>query len=163
MSVLLLTLFCSANAAATQSIANKIQILKQQAVLLHKDLAQLEQDLIYPSNTQIAIYVSKKMSKGFTLGILSLSVDDHVVTQAIYTKDQNDALNLGGMQRLYMGNLSVGEHRFTATVRATDVNDKVVTFKGEAAYYKDSQPLSLNLNLFDANGSKPPVLSVIRL
>jgi hypothetical protein len=163
MSVLLLTLSFSVNAATGQSIASKIEVLKQQAVLLHKDLAQLEQDLIYPSTTQIAIYVSTNMDKGFTLGSIRLLVDNVVVTQSIYTQAQNYALNLGGMQRLYMGNLSVGDHHFEAIVQATDANDNVVTFKGEAAYYKNSQPLSLSLKLSYADGSKGPVLSVTRL
>jgi hypothetical protein len=163
MSALFIMLSCNVNAADDQSIANKIQVLKQQAVLLHKDLAQLEQDLLYPSTTQIAIYVSKEMGKGYTLGSLSVLVDDVLTTQNIYTQDQNYALSLGGMQRLYMGNLSVGDHRFTTIVKVIDANDNIVTLKGEAHFYKSGQSLSLSINLLDGVEAKPPILSMIRL
>jgi len=158
-----LIIFCSSANANTQSIAEKIQVLKQQAVLLHKDLAQLEQDLIYPSSTQVSIYVAMNIEKGLTLGSLVLSIDDVVVARSVYNKDQNSALNLGGMQRLYLGNLSVGEHRFKVIVKAVDANDKVITLTGEAGYYKSSEPLSISLNLLGAKGVNPPILTLTRL
>jgi len=160
---LVVIIFCFSANANTQSIAEKIQVLKQQAVLLHKDLAQLEQDLIYPSTTQISIYVAKNIEKGLALGSLELSIDDVVVARSVYSKDQNKALNLGGMQRLYMGNLSVGEHRFQVIVKAIDANDNVITLTGEAGYYKSSEPLSISLNLLGAKGVNPPALTLTRL
>jgi len=158
-----LIIFCSSANANTQSIAEKIQVLKQQAVLLHKDLAQLEQDLIYPSSTQVSIYVAMNIEKGLALGSLVLSIDDVVVARSVYNKDQNSALNLGGMQRLYLGNLSVGEHRFKVIVKAVDANDMVITLTGEAGYYKSSEPLSISLNLLGAKGVNPPILTLTRL
>jgi len=163
MGVIFLTLCSSVNAYSTQSIAEKIQVLKQQAVLLHKDLAQLEQDLIYPSATQISVYVANKMPETMSLGSLELHIDDVVVARSVYSLDQNKALNLGGMQRLYMGNLSVGEHRFQIVAKAVDANDNVVILKGQSAYYKSREALSISLNLLGAQGVNPPAVSLTRL
>lgn len=163
LCVLLLTISLTASATNNQSIANKIEVLKQQAVLLHKDLAQLERDLVYPTTTQIAIYVSKKLTKDITIGSINLSIDGQDVASHIYTLEQNNALKLGGMQRLFMGNVAVGEHHFKITLKGIDSQNDITTIEGTAAYYKNAQPLSINVNLFDENGTKEPLLSVTRL
>ncbi len=163
MSVCLLTLCLCANAKENQSIANKIQVLKQQAVLLHKDLAQLEQELIYPSTTQIAIYVSKNLRENVALGNIELSIDGMAVTRYIYSNEENSALELGGMQRLFMGNVAVGEHEFEVVLKGTKPNGDIINLKARTAYYKNTHPLSININLSDGDGTNSPLLSVIRL
>jgi len=163
MSVILITLSLNVCANDKESIANKIQALKEQAVVLHKDLAQLEQDLIYPSTTQIAIYLAKRIDKALSLGSVKLSVDGTLVSTHVYTSEQNKALELGGMQRLYLGNLGVGDHVFSFEIKVFNDKDEVFIFQGQDAYYKGSQPLSLSINLSDAQGSKSPEISLIRL
>lgn len=163
MSVIFITFCFNANAYNNQSIAEKIQVLKQQAVKLHKDLAQLEQDLIYPSTTQIAIYVAKNVNKEILLASVELSVDDKIISSHIYTSDQNKALELGGMQRLFIGNLKVGEHVFNLTVKAVDSDDNVIVFKGDNSFYKDGEPLSLKVDILYEKTDKVPLISITRL
>lgn len=161
--IILMTLCLNVNAYNTQSIASKIQILKQQAVLLHKDLAELEQDLIYPSTTQVAIYLAKELQEDLKIGSMTLSVDGVTVSSHIYTSDQNKALELGGMQRFYKGNLKVGEHVFSAVIKVFNRNNEIIIFKGEDAFYKDNEPLSLKINLLNTPDNNSPLISLTRL
>ena len=161
--VLLLTASSHAVAAEKTSVAGKIQALKQQAVKLHKDLAQLEQDLLYPSTTQVAIYVSKKLAKNLALSQLDLYIDGQRVTSFIYNSEDNHALDLGGMQRLYLGNLKVGEHVFKAVAKSIDGKQQTIVLEGEAGLYKSNKPLSLSINVVDAAGTQAAAISVSRL
>ena len=160
---LLLTVCSVASATPNGSVAGKIQALKQQAVKLHKDLLQLEADLLYPAKTQVAIYVSKKLAKSVVLSQLELFIDDQRVASHIYSAEDNHALDLGGMQRLYLGNVRVGEHEFKVTAKGIDQTKAVITLQGNAGLYKSSEPLSINIGLSDTAGTTPPVLSVDRL
>ncbi len=163
LSILLLTVCNVASAAANGSVAGKIQALKQQAVKLHKDLAQLEEDLLYPATTQVAIYVSKKLGKSVVLSQLEFSIDGQRVASHIYSKEDNHALDLGGMQRLFLGNVSVGEHDFEVTAKGIDSTNTVISLAGNAGIYKSNKPLSINIRLSDTAGTTAPVLSVSRL
>ena len=69
---------------------------------------------LFPSNTQLAVYLSLDVDELFALDAVKLSIDGEVVTNYLYTERQLDALQRGGVQRLYMGNLKTGEHEIVA-------------------------------------------------
>ncbi|MCB1697427.1 MAG: AraC family transcriptional regulator [Halioglobus sp.] len=125
-SALLLGLLCSGGLAAEnasesqadelqqQSLQQQIQDIKQQTLELNRDLFILEEELLFPSNTQLAVYLSLDVDELFALDAVKLSIDGEVVTNYLYTERQLDALQRGGVQRLYMGNLKTGEHEIVA-------------------------------------------------
>lgn len=114
--IALLLALASAGASAedTPALAQEIQDIKQQTLELNRDLFILEEELLFPNNTQLAIYLSMDVDNLFTLDAVKLSIDGAVVTNYLYTQRQVDALQRGGVQRLYMGNLKAGEHEIVA-------------------------------------------------
>ncbi len=103
-----------AESSATVSLDESIQLLKQDVIALNRDLFILEEELLYPANTQLAVFVSLDVGEFFKLDSVQLKVDGKAVSNYLYTQREVDALHRGGIQRLYMGNLKAGEHEIVA-------------------------------------------------
>ena len=106
----------TAGGEATQadSVDLDVQTLKKDLVDLNKDLFKLEEELLYPASTQVAVFVSVDVGTFFALDSVTLKVDDKEVTNYLYTEREVQALHRGGVQRLYLGNLKAGEHELIA-------------------------------------------------
>ena len=100
--------------ASAVSLDENIQSLKQDVIALNRDLFILEEELLYPANTQLAVFVSLDVGEFFKLDSVQLKIDDKIVSNYLYTQREVDALHRGGIQRLYMGNLKAGEHELVA-------------------------------------------------
>ena len=74
----------------------------------------LEEDLLFPASTQVAVFVSMDIGTFFALDSVQLKVDDKEVANYLYTEREQEALKRGGVQRLWLGNLKAGEHEVTA-------------------------------------------------
>ncbi len=105
------------NEGELQTIDRKVQSLKKEVVNINKELSQLEERLLFPSTTQIAIFISVKSKRNFRLDSIEFSIDDRKVANYIYTFRELDALRKGGVQRLHTGNISTGNHKLSATIR----------------------------------------------
>jgi hypothetical protein len=101
-------------AADTRSLDEDTQQLKKDVVDLNRDLFVLEEELLFPANTQVAVYVSIDVGEFFALDSITLKIDNKQVTNYLYTPREVDALLKGGVQRLYLGNLKVGSHELVA-------------------------------------------------
>ncbi|HEV2700135.1 MAG TPA: hypothetical protein VGV09_00785 [Steroidobacteraceae bacterium] len=101
-------------AADTRSLDEDTQTLKKDVVDLNRDLFVLEEELLFPANTQVAVYVSMDVGEFFALDSVTLKIDNKEVTNYLYTPREVDALLKGGVQRLYLGNLKVGNHELVA-------------------------------------------------
>lgn len=97
-----------------KSLDEDVQDLKKRAVDLNRDLFLLEEQLLFPANTQVAVFVSMDVGKYFALDSVQLKLDDKNVTNYLYTKREVDALLKGGVQKLYLGNLKAGKHELVA-------------------------------------------------
>ena len=101
-------------AADTRSLDEDTQQLKKDVVDLNRDLFVLEEELLFPANTQVAVYLSMDVGEFFALDSVTLKLDNKQVTNYLYTPREVDALLKGGVQRLYLGNLKVGNHELVA-------------------------------------------------
>ena len=100
--------------ADTRGLDEEIQNLKKDVVDLNKDLFVLEEELLFPANTQVAVFVSMDVGLLFDLDSVQIKLDDKVVSTYLYTPLEVQALHRGGVQRVYVGNLKAGEHEIVA-------------------------------------------------
>jgi len=137
-------------------LSQQVEDLKQAALELNRDLLILEEDLLFPANTQIAVYVSADVGHYFQLDAIKLHVDDQLVASHLYTEKQNSAMNRGGIQRLYLGNLKTGKHEITAFVHGYGPQQR--EYKRAATYSlkKDQSPTMLEMRIKDSTGSMEP-------
>jgi hypothetical protein len=101
-------------ATDTRGLDQEIQGLKKDVVDLNKDLFVLEEELLFPANTQVAVFLSMDVGNFFSLDSVQLKIDQKEVINYLYTPREVDALLKGGVQRLYVGNLKVGSHELVA-------------------------------------------------
>jgi hypothetical protein len=91
-----------------------VQTLKQQVLELNRDLFMLEEELLFPSNTQVSVFVSMDVGEFFQLDSVQLKIDGKEVADYLYTPRELEALIRGGVQRLHIGNLRNGDHELVA-------------------------------------------------
>jgi hypothetical protein len=108
----------------TRGLDEEIQGLKKDVVDLNKDLFVLEEELLFPANTQVAVFVSMDVGDFFALDNVTLKIDQKEVANYLYTPREAEALMKGGVQRLYLGNLKVGEHELVAFFTGKGPNER---------------------------------------
>ena len=90
------------------AVAERVEDLKKKVIRLNRDLFILEEDLLFPASTRIAVFLSVDTGKFLELDAVKLKVNDEIVASHLYTERQVKALERGGRQRLYVGNLKTG-------------------------------------------------------
>jgi len=100
--------------AEFRTLDEDVQGLKKQVLDLNRDLFLLEEELLFPSNTQTAVFVAMDVGEFFGLDSVELKIDNKAVANYLYTEREAAALVKGGVQRLYIGNLKAGEHELVA-------------------------------------------------
>jgi hypothetical protein len=114
----------TAPAEGTRSLDEDLQGLKKDVVDLNRDLFVLEEELLYPANTQVAVFVSMDVGDFFALDSVTLKIDNKEVTTYLYTPRETAALIKGGVQRLFVGNLKSGQHELDAFFSGKGPNDR---------------------------------------
>ena len=110
----------SAQAAEVQSreqfrsLDEEVQDLKKEVLDLNRDLFLLEEELLFPANSQVAFFISMDVGEYFALDSVNLKIDGKDVTNYLYTDREVEALARGGVHRLHMENLKVGDHELVA-------------------------------------------------
>lgn len=97
-----------------RKISRDIQSLKGEVVDLNKDLRLMEEKLLFPSNTKFSVFVSVTSGKFFDLESIKLKIDGRFVATHIYSEKQRKAFLRGGVHKLYITNLSEGDHDVVA-------------------------------------------------
>jgi hypothetical protein len=100
--------------AELKTLDQEVQGLKKDVVDLNKDLFVLQEELLFPANTQVALYISMDVGTFFALDAVTVKIDNKEVKNYLYTAREADALLKGGVQQIYLGNLKVGKHELVA-------------------------------------------------
>jgi len=139
--------------------AEQVESLKESVLTLNRDLLILEEELLYPASSQVAIYVSMDLGAYFALDAIKLEIDNKLVASELYTDKQTKALFRGGVQRLYLGNLKAGEHEISAffTGRGPQQDYK----RGaKVVINKAQEPVVLELRIIDSSAQLQPVFDI---
>jgi hypothetical protein len=147
-------------AQAQESMNTQVQSIKQKVLELNRDLFILEEELLFPSNTRLAVFLSLDVGEYFSLDAVKLSVDGKVVTNYLYTDRQLNALQRGGVQRLYMGNIKSGEHEVVAVFTGRGPKGRDFRRATELRIEKTSAGKNLELKIIDSTAMQQPEFSV---
>ena len=113
-----------ATSEGTRGLDEDLQGLKKDVVDLNRDLFVLEEELLYPANTQVAVFISMDVGDFFALDSVTLKIDNKEVENYLYTPRETAALIKGGVQRLFVGNLKSGQHELVAFFSGKGPNDR---------------------------------------
>jgi hypothetical protein len=93
-----------------KGLDEQVQEVKSDVLAIAAELNRLEEKLLYPSNTQVAVFVSLVSGETFRLDSVEIQLDGKPVTHHLYSFKELEALRKGGVQRIYTGNVRSGEH-----------------------------------------------------
>jgi hypothetical protein len=120
-----------------KGLDEQVQDIKKDTLAISSELMQLEEKLIYPSNTQFALFVSLAGSGKLRLDSMRVKVDGKDAADHVYTFKELEALQSGGVQRIHTGNVRTGEHSLEVLVIGKSGNDaefrQVATYKFKKA------------------------------
>ncbi|MGB1466596.1 MAG: hypothetical protein ACPG8O_09515, partial [Alcanivorax nanhaiticus] len=103
-----------------KGLDEQVQDIKQDVLAISTELLQLEEKLIYPSNTQVSVFVSMAGEQDPRVDSVDIRVDGEDVMHHVYTFKELEALKSGGVQRIYTGNVRAGQHKLEVTVSGKD-------------------------------------------
>jgi len=129
-----------------RSLDEDVQTLKKEVLDLNRDLFLLEEELLFPANSQVAFFISMDVGEYFELDSVNIKIDGKEVANYLYTEREADALIRGGVHRVHMANLKTGDHELVAifTGKGPHVRDyrrgATMTFdKGIGAKYLEME------------------------
>ncbi len=134
---------------SSSELAQQLEQLKSQVLQLNRELFILEEDLLFPASTQVAVFVSVDTGQFFAIDSVEVKVNDKDVAGFLYTKRQRIALEQGGIQKLYLGNLKIGQYQLTAIFTGVDSEGRMVKRAAEYQFEKDDEALMIELKVVD--------------
>jgi hypothetical protein len=105
--------------ASTQemrSLDEQVQEIKSDVLGIAAELSRLEEKLLYPSSTELAVFVEIPGGDTFRLDAVQIHIDGQLATHYIYSFKELEALQNGGVQRVYTGNVATGQHQLEVAV-----------------------------------------------
>jgi len=146
--------------AELRALDNRIQDTKNDVIQLNRDLLVLEEELLFPANTQVAVFVSMDVGKLFELDSVQVRLDNQEVAGYLYTPAEVAALHRGGVQRLYLGNLRAGPHELVAFFTGKGPHDRDYRRGATVKFDKGTDARYIELQIKDSTGALQPEFSV---
>lgn len=142
--------------------AEKLEDLKRNVIKLNRDLLILEEDLLYPAQSQVAFYVSVDIGHYFQLDAVKLHVDNKLTASHLYTEHQRNALIRGGIQPLHKGNLKSGEYTISAFFTGLGPEGREYKRGATLDLKKTDEPAVIELRISDKTGKQQPDFELIQ-
>jgi hypothetical protein len=130
-----------------RSLDEQVQEVKSDVLGIAAPLNRLEERLLYPSNTQFTLFVSLAEGETFRLDSVQIQIDGEPVAHHIYSFKELEALQKGGVQRIYTGNIPTGEHQLQVTVAGQLPGGRDLGGTESFRFTKDVEPKLVGITL----------------
>ena len=146
----------AAEQASPATLGEDMEDVKQALLELRRDLAILEEDLLFPASSQVSVYLSMDVGVLFELDAVTLKLNGREVTHHLYTESQVDALHRGGVQQLFVGNVKQGENRVTAFFVGRGPSGRDFKRATTVSFEKSFEPTFISLAISDETADYQP-------
>ena len=157
-------LLCSLSAVAQdlsqqemRSLDGQVQEIKSDVLGIAAELSTLEERLLYPSNTQLAVFVALGSGETPRLDAVQIQIDGESVAHYIYSFKELEALQDGGVQRIYTGNVTTGTHEMTVSVAGKSQNGRDFSESESFSFNKGIDPRLIGLTLAGPGSSQAAI------
>jgi hypothetical protein len=140
-----------------QGLDEQVQAVKSDVLGIAAELARLEEKLLYPSDTQFAVFVDLADGDTLRLDSVQVQVDGRLVAHYIYSFKELDALRKGGVQRIYTGNVATGEHRIDVAVAGKLPNGADFEQSGTYTFSKGIGPKLVGVKVAGPETGQPAI------
>jgi hypothetical protein len=132
--------------AEMRSLDEQVQEMKSDVLSIAAELSLLEERLLFPSGTQLALFVALAEGGGFRLDAVQIEINGQLAAHHIYSYKELEALQAGGVQRIYTGNLPTGEHQLAVSIVGKQ-GGRDVTRTERFTFSKEVDPKLLGITL----------------
>jgi len=140
-----------------RGLDEQIQEIKSDSLRMAAELSQLEEKLLYPSGTQVAIFVELAKGDTMRLDAVRLQIDGQLVARYIYSAKELQALRKGGVQRIYVGNVATGDHKLDVLVDGKLEGGADFSRTGQFTLRKEVKPKLVGLTLAGPRSGNTPI------
>ncbi len=150
----------AAVAVAPSGLDERVQQAKSDVIKLNRDLLVLEEELLFPASTQVALFISMDVGKLFELDSVQIKLDDKLVANHLYTPMEVQALHRGGVQRVFVGNLKSGSHEIVAFFTGKGPHERDYKRGATIKFDKGTGAGYVELRIKDSTGKLQPEFDV---
>jgi len=143
-------------AASEQPLENDMEDVKKALLQLKRDLVILEEDLLFPASSQVAVFLSMDLGEFFQLDSVTLKLNGKEVASHLYTEKQVDALYRGGVQKVFVGNVKQGDNTLTAFFTGRGPSGRDYRRATTVDFEKSFEPTFVELAISDSTASYQP-------
>jgi hypothetical protein len=147
-------------AVTAGGLDERVQQAKSDVIKLNRDLLVLEEELLFPASTQVALFVSMDVGKLFELDSVQIKLDDKLVANHLYTPLEVQALHRGGVQRVFVGNLKSGSHEIVAFFTGKGPHERDYKRGATVKFDKGTGAGYVELRIKDSLGKLQPEFDV---
>jgi hypothetical protein len=140
-----------------RGLDEQVQELKSDVLGIAAELSRLEEKLLYPSGTQVAVFIALDEGNQMRLDAVRLQIDGKLVAHYIYSSKELEALRKGGVQRIYVGNVATGEHQLEVLVDGKHEGGADFSRTEQFAFRKEVKPKLVGLTLAGPESGKTPI------
>ena len=140
-----------------QDLDEQVQEVKSDILNISEELSRLEEKLLYPSGTQVSIFIALGKGDQMRLDAVRLQIDGQLVAHHIYSFKELEALRKGGVQRLYVGNVSTGDHQLEVLVDGKQESGEDFSRTERFTFRKEVKPKLVGLTLTGPRSGATPI------
>jgi hypothetical protein len=140
-----------------RGLDEQVQEIKSDVLAISAELSRLEEKLLYPSDTQVAVFVALASQDATRLDAVRVQIDGQLVAHYIYSFKELDALRRGGVQRLYVGNVATGDHTIAVQVDGKSTGGADFSRQEQFTFNKGVGPKLVGLTVSGPDTGRPPV------
>ena len=140
-----------------RGLDDEVQEIKSDVLRISAELSLLEEKLLYPSGTEVAIFVALAQGDAMRLDAVRLQIDGQLVAHYIYSAKELEALRKGGVQRIYVGNVATGEHKLDVLVDGKLDGGEDFSRTQQFAFRKEVKPKLVGLTLAGPDSGAVPI------
>jgi hypothetical protein len=140
-----------------RGLDEQVQEIKSDVLSIAAELKQLEEKLLYPSGTQVAIFVALAEGEQMRLDAVRLQIDGQLVAHYIYSAKELEALRKGGMQRIYVGNVATGDHQLEVLFNSKLESGADFSPTEHFTFRKEVKPKLVELTLAGPDSGSTPI------
>jgi hypothetical protein len=130
-----------------KGLDEQVQEVKSDVLSIAAELSRLEERLLYPSGTHLAVFVALAPRDTLRLDAVQIQIDGQAVAHSIYSFKELEALQKGGVQRIYTGNVTTGEHQIEVTMTGKLDTGKDYSRTEHFAFSKGIEPKLLGVTV----------------
>jgi hypothetical protein len=140
-----------------KGLDEQVQEVKSDVLSIAAELNQLQERLLYPSDTHFAVFVALAKGETLRLDAVQIRIDGQLAANYLYSFKELEALQKGGVQRIYTGNIPTGQHEIEISLNGKLANGKDYTHSERFPFTKAVAPKLMGVTLAGPDSGQPAI------